>query len=173
MIVIGIDPGIYGCVAMLGHRAELLQLGDMPTMQRGAGSAHVKQQVNPGALAQLVCEWTRDYSKNEIQIFLEEARPMPTVARRGGKITVLQGSATTFSMGLTAGLIEGAIGAKGYTYKLVPATQWKKHYKLTSNKEQARAAAVRLYPSAPLARKKDHNRAEALLIARFGHEQVA
>lgn len=173
MIVIGIDPGLSGSIAMLGHKGELIKTADMPTMDRGAGHAHVKKQVSPSGLRDLLTEMVNGYEKSEIHVFLEEARPMPTVARRAGKITVLQGSATTFSMGLTAGLIEGVLGAKGYTHRLVPATQWKKSFKLSSNKEQARALALRLFPTADIHRKKDHNRAESILIAKYGHDQVA
>lgn len=174
MIVLGIDPGLSGAIAMLGHKGELLGLADLPTMQRGAGNAFVKNQVSPAGLRDLLCEWCNGrYDKNEIAVFLEEARPMPTVARRGGQIKVLQGSATTFSMGLTAGLIEGVIAAKGYTHQLVPATKWKKAFGLSSSKEQARMKAQRMFPSAEVHLAKHHNRAEALLIARYGYDTVA
>ncbi len=46
-----------------------------------------------------------------------------------------------------------------------------KHYKLGKDKELAIALAIQLFPKAPLSRKKDHNRAEALLIANYGNDK--
>jgi crossover junction endodeoxyribonuclease RuvC len=172
MIVLGIDPGLTGAIAIIGHRAELLHpVADMPVMQRGAGNASVKHQVNAAALAELLHDWLAGFDMNEIRIFIEEAQSMPAVRRgRGGAIKIVQGGASIFSVGLTAGIIEGVVAARRYPHELVRPNVWKKAMKLTATKEQSRAFASRLYPEASLHRMKDHNRAEALLLAKYGHD---
>lgn len=169
MIIVGVDPGLTGAVAMLGHRAEMLNLADLPVMLRGDGSGAVKNQVNCSALAEILREWLEPFDKNQIHVFIEQAQSMPAVIK--GK--VVQGGASIFSTGLTAGMIEGVVAARGYTHTLVRPAAWKKHFKLKTGKEIARALAQRTFPSAPLTRMKDHNRAEALLIAKFGFDKVA
>jgi crossover junction endodeoxyribonuclease RuvC len=59
---------------------------------------------------------------------------------------------------------------------MVTPVTWKKALGLpggAKNKGVVRARAQRLYPQAPLTRVMDHNRAEAIMIARYGYEQHA
>lgn len=162
MIVIGIDPGLTGAMAMLDHGGGFLHCQDLPVMARMGAKAFVQNQVNGLALAQDLMEWTKDYDKNEIRIFLETPIAFPG-----------QHVAVTASSFLTAGIIEGVITARFYPHTLVAPKDWKKAMKLTQSKEQARAMAIRLFPGAPLSRMRDHNRAEALLIAKYGHGVVS
>lgn len=157
-IIIGIDPGLTGAIAVLGSHG-LIDMQDMPVMPRSAGGT-VKQQVNAAALHTLLKEWTHDHDKNEFIVFFERVNAMPK-----------QGSASTFSLGHTAGVIEGVVCAAGLAHEVITPQSWKKHFRLGKDKDAARALAQRHYPDASLARKKDHNRAESLLIARFGWEQ--
>lgn len=161
MICIGIDPGITGALAAINHRG-MLAVSDMPVMQRSKGGATVKNQVNAAALADLLRQWLEGYDKNEIRIFIERVQAMPK-----------QGVSTMFSMGHTCGIIEGVVAARGYPHELVTPREWKRALKLGSDKGQSRALAQRLYPEASLARAKDHNRAEAILIARYGYHASA
>jgi crossover junction endodeoxyribonuclease RuvC len=68
----------------------------------------------------------------------------------------------------------GVIGAAAIPLHLVTPAKWKGHLRLSSDKEQARALALRLFPacSEHFKRKKDHGRAEAALIARYGAETL-
>lgn len=159
MIVIGVDPGLEGALAKVGSDG-LIDMQDMPIMPRSAGGT-VKNQVNAAALFQLLRGWTEGHSKNEFMCFWERVNAMPK-----------QGSASTFSLGHTAGIIEGVFCSFGLSHEMITPATWKKYFKLSSDKDAARALAQRYYPQASLARKKDHNRAEALLIARFGWEKV-
>jgi len=167
MIVIGIDPGLTGAIAMVDHRG-MRCLHDMPVMARSAGSASVTNQVNAAALAQLLQEITAGEDKNAIIVLLERVAGMPK-----------QAMGSTFSLGFTAGLIEGVVAARGYPHELVTAPVWKKHHGIRAPKqpaiakEQARTLAQRYYPEAELHLVKHHNRAEALLIARYGYEKHA
>lgn len=162
MYVVGIDPGISGALALVGPGARLLRVADMPTMPRGSGGAFVKNQVAPAALAELLRDWLSDTDKNEVRVLLESVTAMPK-----------QGVASTFSLALTAGLIEGVVAARGYSHELVRPQEWKKAMGLSASKDQARAKASRIYPEADIHRVKDHNRAEAILIARFGYDRSA
>ena len=157
MIIIGIDPGLTGALCAIGDKG-LIDMQDMPIMPRSAGGT-VKQQVNAAGLQALLREWVKDHDKNEFLVFFERVNAMPK-----------QGSASTFSLGHTAGIIEGVVCAYGLAHEVITPQSWKKHFKLSSDKDAARALAQRYYPEASLARKKDHNRSEALLIGRYGWE---
>lgn len=173
MIVIGIDPGLTGALAKLNHAGQLEILLDMPTMQRAGGGATVKNQVDGAALAELLRGWIREHDRTEIHVVIEKAQPMPGKIK-GKPNAKPQGSASTFSMGLTAGIIEGVVVTLGLAHEIVHPATWKAKIKPGTGKEAARAHAIRLYPGAQplLGRVMDHNRAEALLIARYGREKV-
>lgn len=157
MLIIGIDPGLSGALALVGSQG-LQDMQDMPVMPRSAGGT-VKQQVNAAALHAQVKAWVNGHDKNEFIVFFERVNAMPK-----------QGSASTFSLGHTSGIIEGVICAYGLAHEIITPQTWKRHFKLTSDKDAARALAQRYYPAASLGRKRDHNRAESLLIARYGWE---
>ena len=162
MIIIGVDPGLTGALGLLGHDAQYLAVADMPTMKRLGPKAAVKNQVNGAALEELLRTWLTDYDKNEIAVFIETPIAFPG-----------QHVATIAAAFLTAGIIEGVVSAKHYPHQLVRPADWKKALNLSSDKDQARARAIRFYPEAPLALAKHHNRAEALLIARYGFHLLA
>lgn len=162
MICVGVDPGLKGGIGIIGHKAEFISVHDMPTMQRQGAKAYVKNQVNGAALEDLLRTELSDYDKNEVLVVMETPIAFPK-----------QHVATVASAFLTAGLIEGVLTGRHYTLKLVSPSEWKKALKLTATKEQCRAFAIRLYPAASLHRVMDHNRAESLLIAKYGHETYA
>lgn len=164
MIVIGIDPGLTGAIAMLDHRGAFAQLADMPVMERHGKAAYVKNQVNANALERLIKDWTAAYDRNEIHIVIETPIGFPG-----------QHVATVASAFLTAGHIEGVIAARHFAHELVRPKDWKKALGLSDSKEQCRARAIRLWPPAAkmLERVKDHNRAEALLIAKYGWDKLS
>lgn len=164
MITIGIDIGLTGAIGMLGHKGELLQLADMPTMARQGKAAYVKNQVNATALEELLRTWANGYDRNELHVLIETPIAFPG-----------QHVATTAAAFLTAGLVEGVVAARHYPHTLVAPKEWKKALGLSDSKEQARAKAIRLWPPAAkmLERVKDHNRAEALLIAKYGWDKLS
>lgn len=167
MLIIGIDPGLTGAIAALAPNG-LVALLDMPVMARSLGKASVSNQVNAAALAELLQGLAHGFDKNEILVLIERVAGMPK-----------QAMGSTFSLGLTAGLIEGVVAARGYPHELITAPVWKKHFGIRAPKqpalakEQARTLAQRYYPKAELHLVKHHNRAEAILIARYGQETRA
>ncbi|MDA8110245.1 MAG: crossover junction endodeoxyribonuclease [Betaproteobacteria bacterium] len=159
MLLIGVDPGLSGALAAL-DRNGLRGVADMPTMAAGKGTGKVKAQVNPAALAELLREWCDP--QDAVLAVLERVGAMPG-----------QGVASVFSLGDSFGCLRGVLAAKRIPVHVVAPGVWKKAYSLGSHKEQARARAIELYPQASLARKRDHGRAEAILLARYGLERFA
>ena len=162
MLIIGIDPGLSGAVACLDHRG-LRSLEDIPIMSR-SGRGFVKHQINGAGLATLLKDQIAEHGdgKDALCVYIELVNAMAG-----------QGRSSIASLGMTVGMIEGVVVALGLPHQYVTPQTWKKHYKLDSDKERARALAQRFYPNASITRKKDHNRAEAILIARYGYEQTA
>lgn len=163
MITIGIDPGLTGAFGLLGHRGEYRLVHDLPTIERHSSKkAYVKRQIDPTQLERLLSIALAGFDKNEIHVFIETPIAFPG-----------QHISTTASGWLSAGLIEGVVGALHLAHTLVAPKDWKKALGLSDSKEQARAKAIRLFPEAPLSLVKHHNRAESLLIAKYAHEEVA
>ena len=150
--MIAIDPGITGAVARISQGGAY-EVHDLPVMAKGKGSSKVKNQVDPAGLRRLLEPYYRDWET----VCIERIASMPG-----------QGVASMFSMGDTFGCIRGVCAAMGFRVEIITPQSWKKHYKLGKDKEVVRAKAIELFPDAPLSRKKDHNRAEALLIANYG-----
>lgn len=151
--VIGIDPGLTGAIAVLREGAEPW-VRDMPVAVHGKG--FVKQAVALEALADLLEPWSY---YTEVSAYLERVNAFPG-----------QGVGSMFSLGMSFWGAAGVLAGLGIRVKLVPPQEWKAHFRLDKDKERSRALAARLFPSADLARKKHHGRAEALLIARWGQE---
>lgn len=78
-----------------------------------------------------------------------------------------------WSGGFGYGLWIGILVASGFSVIPVPSAVWKNEFRLSgrsSTKDDSREAASMMFPSlsSQLKRKKDHGRAEALLIAAYG-----
>lgn len=151
-MVIGIDPGVSGAVAWLLESGEFYRAVDMPTMKLGKSS-----RVNAAELSRCL----RDF------------RPSHAVVERVASMPK-QGVASTFAFGHSAGVLEGILAALGIPYELVTPQSWKRHFGLLgADKDASRAKAIQLYPDAPLGRKKDVGRADAMLLARYVVERRA
>ena len=149
-LYLGIDPGLTGALALLNSDGSMHSVEDLPVMARGKG--RVKHEIDPAALARLLRSHTADIKLAVV----EQVGSMPG-----------QGVASVFSMGHTLGCIVGVVQALGIPLHLVPPAVWKKRAGISADKNLARSEAIRLWPAAPLDRIKDHNRAEALLLARY------
>lgn len=155
--IIGIDPGLTGAIACLsGATAALIGIDDMPVMMSGKGDAKVKNKVNGAAVARIIRGF--NVPLDEVTVYLEHVSAFKD-----------QGVAGVFSFGHSFGIIEGVVAALGLPLILVRPAVWKKTFGLLKQeKDVARTYAINLYPSAPLERKKDCGRADAILIARYG-----
>ncbi len=147
MITIGIDPGLYGAIAIL-NEDKFVEVYDMPVMHKGEGV--VKNQVNAAGVANIL----RKFPSASVVIELVNAMPG-------------QGVSSVFSLGDSFGSLRGVTAALGLPVTFVHPIKWKKYYTLTSDKEIARAKAINMYPNAELGLKKHSDRAEALLLAHY------
>lgn len=156
MIVVGIDPGAHGALAVLKD-GQLLHAADMPSMTHQVGKAR-RTFVSAPLLADELSRWL---VWGDMRACVERVHAMPQ-----------QGVASTFNFGLAYGTVLGVLGALRLSVTHVAPTTWKRAAGLAPghNKDDARQLAINAFPlKADLfKRKKDHNRAEAALIARFG-----
>ena len=155
-VVVGIDPGLSGAVAFLPEPPWLPWVEDIPTVVHSK-SGFVKNAVDAMGLARMLEPYAM---LGQARVFLEHVNAFPG-----------QGVGSMFSLGMTFGTIAGVVAALRMPLQFVGPAEWKAHFKLTKDKDLARGLATRLYPDIDLSRKKDHNRAEALLIARYGKEK--
>ena len=99
---------------------------------------------------------------------LKQMQPDIAVIERVGAMPK-QGVSSTFKFGMAYGALRASVAALSIPCHLVAPTVWKRSYGFPKDKEVARAVALRLWPGAGcFSRKKDHNRAEAALLARYG-----
>jgi crossover junction endodeoxyribonuclease RuvC len=157
MITIGIDPGLSGAVGVLRDGAYVI-VHDMPIVAKGSGS--VKNEVDPAGLIALLRHFCT--AEESCLVALERVNAMPG-----------QGVSSVFSLGDSFGVARAAVAACRFSMVYTAPAQWKKHFKLSSDKELSRAQATRLFPDAPLSLKKHSDRAEALLLARWLYETRA
>ena len=153
MIVIGIDPGLSGALAILENK-RVLGIFEMPVMPEGKKN---KRQLNSAQLVNIL----RDNVKinEEIAVVVEQVNAMPG-----------QGVTSMFNFGQTFGAIKGVCAALNLPIYLVRPSKWKKHFELiNSSKDSSRTKVIEMYPSlsAQLSKKKDVNKSDAILIARF------
>lgn len=156
--VIGIDPGLSGAIAILSCvRPPEAVVHDMPVIAHSK-SGFVKNAVDVEALARLLAPYSVVASS---VAYLERVNAFPG-----------QGVGSMFSLGMSFWGAAGVLAGLGIPFTLVEPKEWKGSYRLDKDKELARSLAMRYYPGVNLDRKKDHNRAEALLIAGYGLAQV-
>ncbi|WOJ89859.1 hypothetical protein RZS28_00650 [Methylocapsa polymorpha] len=152
-LVLGIDPGLDGAVAILTDAGELLEIHDMPTLEDGAKG---RRAVNPALFASIV------YGSQATIAFCELVGPRPT-----------DGVTGAFGFGRSRGIIEGCMAAVGVPLTLIAPPIWKRASNILpgkENKDSARSVAISRWPSKAgfFARKCDCDRAEAALIAVAG-----
>ena len=156
MKIIGIDPGLSGAIAVL-HNNKVINLYDMPVMAEGKKN---KRQLNSSQLVNLIRENIgRD---EETFVVVEQVNAMPG-----------QGVTSMFNFGQTFGAIKGVCAALNLSIFFVRPSKWKKHFELlNSSKDSSRTKVIEMYPSLSnqLSKKKDVNKSDAILIARYYSE---
>ena len=155
MHVVGIDPGLAGAVAVLTSDGTLEALYDVPTLTVRTSRGLRQEYDVPGLVALLA-----PYTGPQTQVVIEAAQAMPG-----------QGTRSMFTIGYGYGLWIGVLSALQLPYTPVRPVQWKRAYRLGQDKETSRQRAQQLFPGADLRRKKDHGRAEALLLALYGQQR--
>ena len=156
MRIIGIDPGLSGAIAILEDN-KVIELFDMPVMSDGKKN---KRQLNSAHLVKLIRDNIKD--SQDITMVVEQVNAMPG-----------QGVTSMFNFGQSFGAIKGICAALGLPIFFVRPAKWKKHFELiNSSKDASRTKAIEMYPkiSDKLSKKKDVNKSDAILIARYYSE---
>ena len=158
MLIIGIDPGVSGSICFLKD-GKILDVIEMPVMNEGKKN---KKQVNG---AQIYNEITKKINSNpetKIRVVIEHVTAMPG-----------QGVTSMFNFGQSFGILKGICSAMQLPIYFVRPAKWKKYFNLiNSEKDASRARAIEIFPyfSSQLSKKKDANKADAILIASFYYE---
>ena len=153
MIIIGIDPGINGAISVIEDK-KILEVYDTPTMIDGKKN---KRQINSAQVSNIIKE--RLNNEKEVVVVVEHVNAMPG-----------QGVTSMFNFGQSFGVIKGICAALSLPIYFVRPSKWKKHFNLIkTNKDASRTKVIQVYPeiSSKLSRKKDSNKADAILIARY------
>ena len=157
MLIIGIDPGISGAICFF-ENGEVLDVIDMPIMADGKKN---KNQINGSQIFNEILNRIKNYKIENVNVVVEHVSAMPG-----------QGVTSMFNFGQSFGVIKGICAAMQLPIFFVRPAKWKKHFDLiNSQKDSSRTKAFEMFPktSSILSRKKDANKADAILIACF-HE---
>ena len=158
MLVIGIDPGISGSICFF-QDGKINDVVDMPTMTEGKKN---KKQVNGSQIFNEIYNRAKKIDKKDIRVVIEQVSAMPG-----------QGVTSMFNFGQSFGILKGICSAMQLPMYFVRPAKWKKYFNLiNSEKDASRTKAIEIFPyfSSQLSRKKDSNKADAILIASFYYE---
>jgi crossover junction endodeoxyribonuclease RuvC len=158
MLIIGIDPGISGSICFF-QDGKIIDVVEMPTMTEGKKN---KKQVNGSQIFNEISEKIKKLDKKEIKVVIEQVSAMPG-----------QGVTSMFNFGQSFGILKGICSAMQLPMYFVRPAKWKKYFNLiNSEKDASRTRAIEVFPyfSGQLSRKKDSNKADAILIASFYYE---
>tara|TARA_Y100000590_G_scaffold423945_1_gene530314 strand:- start:62 stop:553 length:492 start_codon:yes stop_codon:yes gene_type:complete len=155
MLIIGIDPGISGAISFLKD-GKIIDIIEMPSMAEGKKN---KKQVNGNQLFNEIKSRLSSINYQEVCVVVEHVTAMPG-----------QGVTSMFNFGQSFGVIKGICSAMQLPIHFVRPAKWKKYFNLIkTSKDASRTRAIEIFPnvSDKLKRKKDSNKAEAILIASY------
>jgi len=158
MLIISIDPGITGSICFFKNN-KIIEVIEMPTMTEGKKN---KKQVNGAQIFNEISNRIRDIESENIRVVIEQVSAMPG-----------QGVTSMFNFGQSFGILKGICSAMQLPMYFVRPAKWKKYFGLiNSEKGASRTKAIEMFPyfSSNLSKKKDINKADAILIASFYHE---
>tara|TARA_Y100000590_G_C15713755_1_gene1011183 strand:- start:1696 stop:2190 length:495 start_codon:yes stop_codon:yes gene_type:complete len=155
MLIIGIDPGISGAICFF-EDGVVKDIIEMPSMAVGKKS---KRQINASQIYNEILHRIKDIPKKDIFVVIEQVSAMPG-----------QGVTSMFNFGQSFGAIKGICSAMQLSMHFIRPAKWKKYFSLIkTEKDASRTKAIEIFPyiSSELSRKKDSNKADAILIASF------
>ena len=158
MLIIGIDPGITGSICFF-EDGKIIDLIEMPNMADGKKQ---KKQVNGAQIYNEILLRTKNVEKKNIKVVIEQVAAMPG-----------QGVTSMFNFGQSFGVLKGICAAMQIPMYFVRPAKWKKYFNLiNSEKDASRTKSIEIFPhfSTQLSRKKDSNKADAILISSFFYE---
>ena len=155
MLIIGVDPGITGSICFF-EDGKIIDLIEMPNMAEGKKQ---KKQVNGAQIYNEILKRIKKLNKRDIKVIIEHVSAMPG-----------QGVTSMFNFGQSFGILKGVCSAMQLPMYFVRPVKWKKYFNLIkTDKEASRSKAIQIFPyiSSKLSKKKDNNKADAILIASF------
>jgi len=155
MLIIGIDPGISGAICFF-EEGQVKEIIDMPTMAEGKKN---KRQINGPQIYNEIYSRINKISKKDITVVIEQVSAMPG-----------QGVTSMFNFGQSFGVLKGICSAMQLSVRFVRPAKWKKYFGLIkAEKDASRTKVIEIFPyiSSQLSKKKDSNKADAILIASF------
>ena len=155
MLIIGIDPGISGAICFFEDR-QVKEIIDMPVMADGKKN---KRQINGPQIYNEILKRTNKFQKKDIIVVIEQVSAMPG-----------QGVTSMFNFGQSFGVLKGICSAMQLSMFFIRPAKWKKYFGLIkTEKDASRTKVIEIFPyiSSELSRKKDSNKADAVLIASF------
>ena len=158
MLIIGIDPGISGSICFF-EDGKILDVVEMPTMTDGKKN---KRQVNGSQVYNEISKRIKKIDKKDIRVIIEQVSAMPG-----------QGVTSMFNFGQSFGILKGMCSAMQLPMYFIRPAKWKKYFNLiNSEKDASRTKAIEIFPyySSNLSKKKDTNKADAILIASYYYE---
>ena len=158
MHIIGIDPGITGSICFF-EDGKIIDVVEMPNMAEGKKN---KRQVNGAQIYHEISKRIKNLEKKDIKVVIEQVAAMPG-----------QGVTSMFNFGQSFGVLKGICAAMQIPMYFVRPAKWKKYFNLiNSEKDASRTKAIEIFPhfSTQLSRKKDSNKADAILISSFFYE---
>ena len=121
-----------------------------------------KRQVNGSQIYNEISKRITTIEKQSIRVVIEQVSAMPG-----------QGVTSMFNFGQSFGILKGICSAMQLSMYFIRPTKWKKYFGLiNSEKDASRTKAIEIFPyfSSNLAKKKDSNKADAILSASFYYE---
>ena len=155
MLIIGIDPGISGSICFF-EDGKIIDVLEMPTMIEGKKN---KRQVNGSQIYNEISKRISKFENHKIRVVIEQVSAMPG-----------QGVTSMFNFGQSFGILKGICSSMQLPMYFVRPAKWKKYFNLLkTEKEASRTKAIEIFPqiSHMLSKKKDVNKADAILIASF------
>ena len=158
MLIIAIDPGISGSLCFF-KEGKIIDIVEMPNMASGKKN---KRQVNGAQIYNEISLRIKNFKQEDIKVVIEQVSAMPG-----------QGVTSMFNFGQSFGVLKGICSAMQLPMYFVRPAKWKKYFNLINTKKDAsRTKAIEIFPyiSAQLSKKKDSNKADAILLASFFFE---
>ncbi len=155
MLIIGIDPGISGAICFF-ENGQVKEMINMPVMAEGKKN---KRQINGPQTYTEILKRINKYQKKDIIVVIEQVSAMPG-----------QGVTSMFNFGQSFGVLKGICSAMQLSTYFIRPAKWKKYFGLIkTEKDASRTKVIEIFPyiSSELSRKKDSNKADAVLIASF------
>lgn len=171
MVFIGIDPGLSGALVVLPLSSEArIEFHDTPILTVQSGKK-LRKQMNAPAI-KLMLDSILAQHGSDCMAVIEKVSAMPSFGKtKDGEEEERRtmGATSAFNFGKGVGIWIGLLAGCQIPYMEVHPATWKAAllHGMGKGKDASVVKATQLFPrtASELARKKDHGRADALMMA--------